>query len=365
MTGWRYWTWTPEVHIRRACEVCTAARLCASAFLILIAMHASVGRLCSSGCSRVLYARAFTVERHPFSLCLQRGRLHRAKKSSLRAVTEDSVDDFELKSELSEQDGVDYYAVLGVSPNADADTIKKAYYAAMRDYHPDISYDDEATEFCIFLNDVYETLTDPDKRAAYDEIAGFTDTAINPFHDTSYPKDQVFVDEFTCIGCKNCCNVCPKSFGLEDMFGRARVFNQKGDVRDKLQEAIDTCPVSCIHWVTAPQLTLLESAMAKIERVSAYVLLMGCGGATDVFQEAIKAFEKRQAEMRSKRDAAKMGSWMEDLGFNFEPATASPEKDLKRRAAAAQAASSARRWRDYQRNMRDKETLSLPSPSDN
>lgn len=92
------------------------------------------------------------------------------------------------------------------------------------------------------------------------------------------------MDEFTCIGCKNCCNVCPKSFGLEDVFGRARVFNQKGDVPDKLQEAIDTCPVSCIHWVTAPQLTLLESAMAKIERVSAYLLMMGCGRATDVFQ---------------------------------------------------------------------------------
>jgi hypothetical protein len=37
---------------------------------------------------------------------------------------------------------------------------------------------------------------------------------------------------------------------------------------DKLQEAIDTCPVSCIHWVTAPQLTLLEESMARMERVS-------------------------------------------------------------------------------------------------
>lgn len=32
---------------------------------------------------------------------------------------------------------------------------------------------------------------------------------------------------------------------------------------------MDTCPVSCIHWCTAPQLTLLEDAMARMERVRA------------------------------------------------------------------------------------------------
>lgn len=30
----------------------------------------------------------------------------------------------------------------------------------------------------------------------------------------------------------------------------------------------DTCPVSCIHWVTAPQLALLELEMRELERVS-------------------------------------------------------------------------------------------------
>ena len=148
-----------------------------------------------------------------------------------------------------------------------------------------------------------QTLMDPDKRAAYDEIAGFSDDAVNPFFDTSYPSDQVptatvryfslinysfvaqvFVDEFTCIGCKNCTNVCPKSFLMEDLFGRARVFDQKGSSEALLQEAIDTCPVSCIHWVTSPQLALLETTMAKMERVSAYILMMGCSHGADVFQ---------------------------------------------------------------------------------
>jgi hypothetical protein len=43
-------------------------------------------------------------------------------------------------------------------------------------------------------------LSDPVQRAVYDEIHGYTATATNPFFDDSAPKDQVFVDEFTCIG---------------------------------------------------------------------------------------------------------------------------------------------------------------------
>jgi hypothetical protein len=43
---------------------------------------------------------------------------------------------------------------------------------------------------------------DPDMRAAYDLLAGFADspTAVNPFMDTSFDRDQVFVDEVTVRG---------------------------------------------------------------------------------------------------------------------------------------------------------------------
>lgn len=40
---------------------------------------------------------------------------------------------------------------------------------------------------------------------------------------------QVFVDEFTCIGCRNCNNVCPATFEMEDEYGRARVMRQGVD----------------------------------------------------------------------------------------------------------------------------------------
>lgn len=46
---------------------------------------------------------------------------------------------------------------------------------------------------------------------------------------------QVFVDEFTCIGCRNCNNVCPSTFMMEEEWGRARVAQQGVDGVEKLQ----------------------------------------------------------------------------------------------------------------------------------
>ena len=42
--------------------------------------------------------------------------------------------------------------------------------------------------------------------------------------------------------------------------------------------------VDCIHWVSAPQLALLEVALSKMERVHAWVLMMGGGGSVNVFE---------------------------------------------------------------------------------
>ncbi len=58
----------------------------------------------------------------------------------------------------------------------------------------------------------------------------------------------VYVDEKTCIGCKHCAHVAPNTFYIEPNYGRSRVFNQEGEPEELLQEAIDTCPVDCIHW---------------------------------------------------------------------------------------------------------------------
>lgn len=68
----------------------------------------------------------------------------------------------------------------------------------------------------------------------------------------------VYVDEITCIGCLHCAHVARNTFYIEPDYGRSRVIRQDGDLEEIVQEAIDTCPVDCIHWVDYTQLKKLE-----------------------------------------------------------------------------------------------------------
>lgn len=71
-------------------------------------------------------------------------------------------------------------------------------------------------------------------------------------------QQGVYVDEVTCIGCKHCAHVARNTFYIEPDYGRSRVIRQDGDSEDVIQEAIDTCPVDCIHWVDYTELKQLE-----------------------------------------------------------------------------------------------------------
>ncbi len=65
----------------------------------------------------------------------------------------------------------DYYEVLGVSKDADAGTLKRAYYKLAKQYHPDTNPGDKvAEEKFKEANEAYEVLSDADKRAKYDQF---------------------------------------------------------------------------------------------------------------------------------------------------------------------------------------------------
>ena len=65
----------------------------------------------------------------------------------------------------------DYYEVLGVQKNANADEIKKAYRKAAIQYHPDKNPGDkEAEEKFKEAAEAYDVLSNPDKRARYDQF---------------------------------------------------------------------------------------------------------------------------------------------------------------------------------------------------
>ncbi|MDN7023425.1 J domain-containing protein [Methanoculleus sp. FWC-SCC1] len=64
----------------------------------------------------------------------------------------------------------DYYAVLGVTHGADEREIRSAYRRLVKRYHPDTSSEPDAAEKFLKIQEAYETLSDPAKRAEYDML---------------------------------------------------------------------------------------------------------------------------------------------------------------------------------------------------
>jgi curved DNA-binding protein len=67
----------------------------------------------------------------------------------------------------------DYYAILGVPRTASADDVKKAYRKLAKQYHPDVSKEKNAEERFKEINEAHQTLSDPEKKAAYDQLGQY------------------------------------------------------------------------------------------------------------------------------------------------------------------------------------------------
>ncbi len=185
----------------------------------------------------------------------------------------------------------EFYSLLELSPTATAAEVKDAYRRLQKACHPDVA-GDEATECSVLLNEAFETLSDPALRRAYDlglaaarffaaAAAGGGDDAVRPYTGESFSAwagsdpgaasdadaRGVFVDEGTCIGCKNCTHCAPATFAMEQEWGRARVSTQWADSEQDIQTAISSCPVDCIHWVGKRTLPVLEFVMQGARRV--------------------------------------------------------------------------------------------------
>ncbi len=90
----------------------------------------------------------------------------------------------------------DYYEILQVQRNASAEEIKRSFYKLARTYHPDVNKEPDAAMRFKEINEAYQVLSDPDKRAAYDRFGvagvsgnfdgGFTDIPLNDLFESLF-----------------------------------------------------------------------------------------------------------------------------------------------------------------------------------
>jgi len=64
----------------------------------------------------------------------------------------------------------DYYQIIGVARDASQDDIKRAYRRLARKFHPDVSKEANAEDKFKEVQEAYEVLKDPQRRAAYDQL---------------------------------------------------------------------------------------------------------------------------------------------------------------------------------------------------
>ncbi|WP_062398002.1 DnaJ domain-containing protein [Methanogenium cariaci] len=97
----------------------------------------------------------------------------------------------------------DYYETLGVGRDASPDDIKKSFRQLARKYHPDLNEGSkEAEEKFKEINEAYQVLSDPQKKAEYDQVGH---AAFTPPEDVAGYRTPSYDDLF-------------RDFGLGDIF---------------------------------------------------------------------------------------------------------------------------------------------------
>ncbi|KAJ8759299.1 hypothetical protein K2173_006819 [Erythroxylum novogranatense] len=202
----------------------------------------------------------------------------------------------------------DLYDLLGIESSSSQSKIKTAYRTLQKRCHPDIA-GPTGHDMAIILNEAYAVLSDPTSRLAYDkeqakfeELRGYTGKPLySLWFGSESERRAVFVDEVKCVGCLKCALFAEKTFAIESVYGRARVVAQWADPENKIQAAIETCPVDCISIVERSDLAALEFLMSKQPRGNVRVGASNSVGTrvSNIFVDA-KKFQTRVTVAKNK-----------------------------------------------------------------
>jgi curved DNA-binding protein CbpA len=114
---------------------------------------------------------------------------------------------------------MNYYVVLGIAEDADCDTIRSAFRALARRYHPDAGAGSSAAEFRRAL-EAYETLSDPGRRQLYDrQLRSRLRPAVIPEPIVSnFGAQPLFVSQTLSYGFPSSQMRITRSISVDDLF---------------------------------------------------------------------------------------------------------------------------------------------------
>ncbi|KAM7262109.1 hypothetical protein ACFE04_021186 [Oxalis oulophora] len=237
---------------------------------------------------------SFTAPRKLYKTCITSTTTTKAKAAA--SSSSYSITDFDL------------YDLLGIENTCNQSEIKLAYRMLQKRCHPDIA-GPPGHDMAIILNQVYSLLSDPNSRLAYDQeqakladVRGYTGKPLYSVWFGSESEERaVFVDEVKCVGCLKCALLAQNSFAIEPAYGRARCVAQWKDPENKIQEAIDACPVDCISVIQRSDLAALEFLMSKQPRGNVRVGAGNTAGArvSNIFVD-VKKFQTRVSDVKNK-----------------------------------------------------------------
>ena len=145
----------------------------------------------------------------------------------------------------------DYYEVLGLSKGAADDEIKKAYRKLAKENHPDLHPGDKACEERFKeIGEAYEVLSDPDKKARYDQYGHAAFDPNSGFGGGGFGGFGDFGDLGDILG-----NIFGGGFGFGGGGTRSRNAPQKGEsLRVRLPIAFEEAAFGCSKEITIPRI---------------------------------------------------------------------------------------------------------------
>ncbi|MCG7426583.1 J domain-containing protein [Helcobacillus sp. ACRRO] len=170
----------------------------------------------------------------------------------------------------------DFYELLGVSRDASAEDIKRAYRKAARKLHPDVNPSEDAADQMKKVSQAYETLSNPEKRRMYDMGGGTGGFGGFGGGGASFDFSDIF-DMFT-GGQGRAQGPIPRQRRGNDILRRVAVslddivFGSEAEVDFRTAVACTRCSGSCCEPGTSPSRCSTCSGTGHVQRVTQSLL---------------------------------------------------------------------------------------------